>query len=78
MSAETYEALQIAIEDHLAEELEAEMMIVKDWVLVGAVSDIDSVSHREEIVLHRSENTSLYAVSGLLDWGKATMFPEEI
>ncbi len=78
VSAETYEALQIAIEDHLADELDAEMMLVKDWVLVGSVSDLDSVSGREDIVLHRSENTSLYAITGLLEWGKFTMFPEEL
>lgn len=77
MSAETYEDLLFAIEAHVLDELDGQMMVIKDWVLVGAVSDLKSMSDRESIFLHRSPNTPLYGVSGLLDWGKSAMFPED-
>ena len=51
--------------------------MVKDWVLVASVSDIDAREGREQIVLHRSPGTALYAVSGLLNWGAMTMAPED-
>jgi hypothetical protein len=34
---------------------------------------VESVDGLEKIVVHRSEGTSLYAVTGLLTWGAETM-----
>lgn len=77
MSAETYDILQEAINIHLGDEMDGEVSVVKDWVLVASVSDIDAREGREQIVLHRSPGTALYAVSGLLNWGAMTMAPED-
>ena len=77
MSANTYEILQEAINIHLGDEMGDEVSVVKDWVLVASVSDIDAREGREQIVLHRSPGTALYAVSGLLNWGAMTMAPED-
>ena len=77
MSAETYDILQEAINIHLGDEMGDEVSVVKDWVLVASVSDIDAHEGREQIVLHRSSGTALYAVSGLLNWGAMTMEPED-
>ncbi len=77
MSAETYDILQEAINIHLGDEMGGEVSVVKDWVLVASVSDIDAREGREQIVLHRSPGTALYAVSGLLNWGAMTMAPED-
>ena len=76
MSAETYNTLIAAISAHVGQEMGEEVSLVKDWVLVASVSDIDSREGREEIVLHRSPETTLYAVSGLLRWGESTIAPE--
>jgi len=76
MSAETYNTLIAAISAHVGQEMGEEVSLVKDWVLVASVSDIDSREGREEIVLHRSPGTTLYAVSGLLRWGESTIAPE--
>ena len=73
MSAETYENMRNAISEHVLEEYDEELAIVKDWVLVGAVSDVDSIDGLEQIFLHRSPGTPLYAVTGLLTWGSETM-----
>ena len=78
MSADTYNKMRDAIAEHVLDEYDEELAIVKDWVLVGAVSDVDSVDGLEQIFLHRSPGTQLYAVTGLLTWGKSTMFPEEL
>lgn len=77
MSAETYDILQEAINIHLGDEMGGEVSVVKDWVLVASVADIDAREGREQIVLHRSPGTALYAVSGLLNWGAMTMAPED-
>tara|TARA_R110000851_G_scaffold175599_5_gene322013 strand:+ start:9344 stop:9586 length:243 start_codon:yes stop_codon:yes gene_type:complete len=77
VSAETYDILQEAINIHLGDEMDGEVSVVKDWVLVASVSDIDAREGREQIVLHRSPGTALYAVSGLLNWGAMTMAPED-
>ena len=78
MSAETYDILQEAINIHLGDEMGDEVSVVKDWVLVASVSDIDAREGREQIVLHRSPGTALYAVSGLLNWGAMTMAPDDL
>lgn len=77
MSAETYDILQEAISIHLGDEMGGEVSVVKDWVLVASVADLDAREGREQIVLHRSPGTSLYAVSGLLNWGGATISPDD-
>ena len=77
VSAETYDILQEAINIHLGDEMGDEVSVVKDWVLVASVSDIDAREGREQIVLHRSPGTALYAVSGLLNWGAMTMAPDD-
>jgi len=77
VSAETYDILQEAINIHLGNEMGDEVSVVKDWVLVASVSDIDAREGREQIVLHRSPGTALYAVSGLLNWGAMTMAPDD-
>lgn len=73
MSDETYANLQEAISAHVLDEYGEELSLVKDWVLVGALSHVESVEGLEQIVVHRSEGTPLYAVTGLLTWGAETM-----
>ena len=73
MSDETYANLQEAISQHVLDEYGEELSLVKDWVLVAGLSDVESVDGLEKIVVHRSEGTSLYAVTGLLTWGAETM-----
>jgi len=77
LSAETYNNLQSAIEAHLSDELEIELLIVKDWVLVSATSDVEDVEGYEQVFTHRSRGTALYAVTGLLQWGAETIGAEE-
>jgi hypothetical protein len=77
MSAETYSALQEAITAHVADELDADVVVVKDWVLVASPSDLEDVEGFEKIVVHRSAQTPLYAVTGLLQWGSETMAPAD-
>lgn len=78
MSAETYTSLQEAITAHIADELEIDVVVVKDWVLVASTSDLESIEGYEELVMHRSPNTPLYAVTGLLHWGATTMVAGEL
>ena len=78
MSAETYNTLVDAISAHIGDEMGDDVSLVKDWVLVASVSDITAREGREEIVLHRSPGTPLYAVSGLLQWGALTIAPEDL
>jgi hypothetical protein len=78
MSAQTYIRLQEAITAHVADELETDVVMVKDWVLVASTSDLESVEGYEEIVMHRSPNTPLYSVTGLLHWGATTMIADEL
>jgi hypothetical protein len=73
MSDKTYSSLQEAISAHVLDEYGEELSLVKDWVLVAGLSDLESVDGLEKIVVHRSEGTSLYAVTGLLTWGSETM-----
>jgi len=77
MSAETYTTLQEAITAHVADELDADVVVVKDWVLVASPSDLEDVEGFEKIVVHRSAQTPLYAVTGLLQWGSETMAPAD-
>jgi hypothetical protein len=73
MSDKTYASLREAISAHVLDEYGEELSLVKDWVLVAGLSDLESVDGLEKIVVHRSEGTSLYAVTGLLTWGAETM-----
>jgi hypothetical protein len=73
MSDKTYASLREAISAHVLDEYGEELSLVKDWVLVAGLSDLESVDGLEKIVVHRSEGTSLYAVTGLLTWGSETM-----
>jgi hypothetical protein len=75
VSDQTYISLQEAISAHVLDEYGEEVSLVKDWVLVAGLSDLESVDGTEKIVVHRSEGTSLYAVTGLLTWGAETMEP---
>ena len=77
MSAETYKILLDAISLHVGDEMGDDVSVVKDWVIVASVSNIEAREGREQIVLHRSPGTALYAVSGLLNWGAMTMEPED-
>ena len=77
MSAETYDALQQAITAHVADELDVDVVVIKDWVLVASPSDLQDVEGFEKIVVHRSAQTPLYAVTGLLQWGSETMASAE-
>jgi hypothetical protein len=70
MSAETYAALDAAITAHIIDEAIDEADIIRDWVVVAATSAISNSDEVQEIAVHRSANTALYAVTGLLEWGK--------
>lgn len=72
MSAETYRALEQAVANHVLDEQAGEASIVRDWAIVAATADIDSTEDDvQEVCLHRSTSTSLYAVTGLLSWAQA-------
>jgi hypothetical protein len=73
LSAETYATLQEAITAHVADELAIDVVVIKDWVLVASPSDLQDVEGLEKIVVHRSDQTTLYAVTGLLQWGMETI-----
>tara|TARA_B110000503_G_C6870342_1_gene298383 strand:- start:179 stop:421 length:243 start_codon:yes stop_codon:yes gene_type:complete len=77
VSSETYDILSEAISAHVGDELGEQVSLVKDWVLVSSISNMEAHEGREQIVLHRSSGTALYAVSGLLNWGAMTMEPED-
>lgn len=70
MSAETYAALDAAITAHVIDESLGEADIVRDWVVVAATSAISNEDDIQEIAVHRSASTALYAITGLLEWGK--------
>lgn len=70
MSAKTYEALDAAVHAHVIDECE-DGDLVRDWVLVAATVSISQEDSTTEIVVHRSSNTALYAVTGLLEWGQS-------
>lgn len=71
MSSETYHALDAAISAHLIDEASGDADLVRDWVIVASVSAISDNDESTEIVVYRSANTALYAVTGLLEWGKS-------
>jgi hypothetical protein len=71
MSAETYEALGRAITDHVLDESIEPADFVRDWALVASTSSMDSDGESAEIVVFRAATTPLYAVTGLLEWGKS-------
>jgi len=73
LSTKTYNALQEAITAHVASELDVGVVVMKDWVLVASPSDLQDVEGLEKIVVHRSDQTTLYAVTGLLQWGMETI-----
>jgi len=73
VSDETYSALERAIEAHLADTLDGEAMVVRDWVLVSATSELDGVAGTENVTTHWSPFTPLYALTGLLHWGMETV-----
>jgi len=70
MSAETYDALQRAVTDHVIDESPDDPDIVRDWVLVASTADLDQDGKTVDIVVHRSPSTALYAVTGLLVWAQ--------
>jgi hypothetical protein len=70
MSKETYDALDAAVHAHVIDEcLDGDL--VRDWVLVASTVSIAEEDSSTEIVVHRSSNTALYAVTGLLQWGQS-------
>jgi len=71
MSAETYEALNRAIADHVLDESLEPADFVRDWALVASTSSMESDGETAEIVVFRAATTPLYAVTGLLEWGKS-------
>ena len=71
MSAETYEALGRAIADHVLDESLEPVDFVRDWVIVASTATMDSDGESAEIVVFRAATTPLYAVTGLLEWGKS-------
>ena len=77
MSLETYQALDAAITAHVIDEA-IDGDLVRDWVLVASTGSITDDDSTTEIVVHRSNNTALYAVTGLLDWGKSAFGEVEL
>lgn len=71
MSAETYEALNRAIADHVLDESLEPADFVRDWALVASTFSMESDGETAEIVVFRAATTPLYAVTGLLEWGKS-------
>ena len=71
MSAETYDALTRAISAHVLDEALEPADFVRDWALVASTSSMDSDGESAEIVVFRAATTPLYAVTGLLEWGKS-------
>lgn len=71
MSAETYAALDAAITAHVIDEALDQADLVRDWVVVASTSSLNNDEDIQEIAVHRSGSTALYAVTGLLEWGKA-------
>jgi len=72
MSAETYRQLEEAVTNHVLDEQGGDAGIVRDWAIIAATYDIHSDEEEmQEICLHRSAGTSLYAITGLLEWAKS-------
>jgi hypothetical protein len=71
MSAETYRALEQAVTNHVLDEQNGEAQVVRDWAIVAATADISSTDELQEICLHRSAGTTLYATTGLLTWAQS-------
>lgn len=71
MSAETYDALTRALADHVLDESVEPADFVRDWVIVASTASMDSDGESAEIVVFRAATTPLYAVTGLLEWGKS-------
>ncbi len=70
MSAATYSNLERALHDHVMDEAESGPEIIRDWVAVVATASMDDTGDEAEIIVYRGHQTSLYAVTGLLDWAK--------
>jgi len=66
---DTYKALEEALNAHVIAQTGEDVAIVRDWVLVAAVSTVADQPNRESIYVERSAQTALYAVTGLLTWG---------
>jgi len=71
MSAETYAALDAAVTAHVIYEALEDTDLVRDWVVVASTSSLDDREDVQEISVFRSASTALYAVTGLLDWGRS-------
>lgn len=71
MSAETYAALDAAVTAHVIDEALEDTDLVRDWAVVASTSSLDDREDVQEISVFRSASTALYAVTGLLDWGRA-------
>jgi len=70
MSSTTYDALTRAIAEHVLDEAEDPADFIRDWVLVASTAYMEDQGDSVEIVVFRSGTTPLYAVTGLLEWGK--------
>jgi len=71
MSAETYDDLARALTEHCLDEALEPVDFVRDWVIVASTSSMDDDGETAEIGIYRSLTTPLYAVTGLLEWGKS-------
>jgi hypothetical protein len=71
MSAETYAALDAAVTAHVIDEALEQADLIRDWVLVASTSSLEDTEDVQEISVYRSSSTALYAVTGLLDWGRS-------
>lgn len=71
MSAETYDTLGRAIAEHVLDEALEPADFVRDWVIVASTGSMDDDGETADIVVFRSATTPLYAVTGLLEWGKS-------
>lgn len=69
MSEETFAILQRAVSNHVLDESPG-ADIVRDWVLVACPMSMDDDGDEAEIMVDSSQNTTPYAVTGLLEWGK--------
>lgn len=66
---DTHKALEEAINAHALAQSGEDVAVVKDWVVVAAVSSLNDEPDLENIHVERAANTTLYAVTGLLTWG---------
>jgi hypothetical protein len=72
VSEATFEALQQAVSNHVLEESPG-ADIVRDWVLLACAMSMDDDGDEVEIQVESSHNTTPYATTGLLEWGKTVV-----